>query len=83
MVAGAIVLFIIAAGVIGIAISFIVDITKDVGPGAEGASVDSLRPRRTYTFFRVESVGIAWLIVVLTFLVAAGLIAGGIAMLVL
>ncbi|MFH8250862.1 hypothetical protein ACH3VR_10895 [Microbacterium sp. B2969] len=82
----AVFLFIAAAMLIVMGISFIADIKRGNGPVLEGATVESpgnpaaLR-RRTYTFLRVESETVAWIITVVTFLLAAGAAIGGIVVL--
>lgn len=81
MVPGAITLFVAAAVLVILGISFAVDISKGVGPGLSGATVDSRNPSRTYTFVRIESKGIAIFVTVLVFLLAAGGIVGGIVVL--
>lgn len=62
-------------------ISFAVDCSKGVGPRGELATVDSRNPSQTYTFFRIESKGVAVFITVLTFILAAGGLITGIVLL--
>ena len=83
MVPGGIAFLVFGAVLIILGISFVVDIKKGVGPTLQGASVDSLRPHRTYTFMRIEGPAIAWFVTILTFILAAGAIVAGIVMLVL
>ena len=83
VIIGAIVFFIIAAALVIMGISFIVDIKKGVGPEGTLATVNSVDPSITYTFLRVRSRGLAIFIAVLTFLLAAGAVVGGIVMLAL
>jgi len=77
-IVGAIVFFVIALALVGMGISFIVDIKKGVGPEGALATVNSVDPSTTYTFLRVRSRGLAIFITVLTFLLAAGAVVGGI-----
>jgi hypothetical protein len=81
MIEGAVVLFVVAAVLAILGISFAVDIGKNAGPVGELATVDSVDPSRTYTFLRVRGKGVALFITVLTFALAAGALVGGIVML--
>jgi len=81
IVMGAIFMFVVAAALVGIGISFIVDIKNNVGPVGELATVNSVDPSISYTFLRVRSRGLAIFITVLTFLLAAAALVGGIVML--
>jgi hypothetical protein len=81
MIGGAIALFIVAAVLVILGISFAVDISQKVGPTFEAASVDGRG--QTYTFLQVSGRGVAIVVTVLTFILAAGAAAGGIALLVL
>lgn len=83
MIPGGIALIVFGAVLVIMGISFVYDITKGVGPAFEGATVDSRNPRRTYTFLRIEGPAIAWFVTVLTFILAAGAVAGGIVLLVI
>lgn len=83
MVEGAVVLFVVAAVLAILGISFVVDIGKNVGPAGELATVDSTDTSRRYTFLRVEGKGVAIFITVLTFLLSAGALVGAIVMLAL
>jgi hypothetical protein len=79
---GAVILFVIGLGIIGIGISFVADIRKGQGPGGELATVESpgdpnKRRRQTYTFLRIESKTVAWIVTILTFLVGVGVIVWG------
>ena len=81
MIEGAIVCFVAAVVLAILGISFAYDIGKGVGPVGQLATVDSVDPSRTYTFLRVKGRGVAIFITVLTFLLAAGALVGGIVML--
>lgn len=83
MVGGAVTLFIAAGVLVILGISFAVDISKGVGPMAQGASVNSVDPNITYTFIRIRGRGVAIFVTVLTFLLAAGAAVGGIVLLAL
>jgi len=81
MIGGAVTLFIAAGVLVILGISFVYDISKNVGPAFEAATVG---PRgRRYTFLRIEGRGIAIFVTFLTFLLAAGAAAGGIVLLVI
>lgn len=82
MLTGAIICFVAAAVLTILGISFAYDIGKGVGPTLQGASVDSRVPLKTYTFLRISGKPVAIFVTVLTFLLAAGALVGGIAMLV-
>jgi hypothetical protein len=81
MIGGAIVLFVVAAALIIMGFSFAVDISQKAGPTFEAATVDD--QGQTYTFLQVRGRGVALFVTVLTFVLAAGAAAGGIALLVL
>ena len=83
---GAVFLFAFGVVLIILGISFIADIRRAKGPAFEAATVETPVPpgqsrRRTYTFLRIESEGVAWAITILTFVLAAGAIVGGIVLL--
>ncbi|GAA1985848.1 hypothetical protein [Microbacterium pumilum] len=83
---GAVVLFLIGVALIIIGISFVADIRQGLGPGAEAAVSESpgrpnQRARTTYTFLRVESRTVAWIITVITFLLGLAAIVWGIVLL--
>jgi hypothetical protein len=80
MTAVGIFLIIAALVVAVIGISFLYDIKQGVGPDASGGTVDS--HGRTYTFLRISSPGVAWFVTILTFVIAAALLIGGIVVLV-
>ncbi|HLY73378.1 MAG TPA: hypothetical protein VKU80_04600, partial [Planctomycetota bacterium] len=80
-IGGAIFLFVVAAALVIMGISFAVDISQKVGPTFQAATVDD--SGQTYTFLRVSGRGVAIFVTVLTFILAAGAAAGGIALLVL
>jgi hypothetical protein len=71
------VFLIIAAIVVAvIGISFVWDLRQGLGPDATGGTVD---PRgRTYTFLRIRGLAVAWIVTILTFVVAAALLIVGI-----
>jgi hypothetical protein len=79
MVATGITLIIVALVLAIIGISFIYDISKNVGPSLGGGTVDSNNPNRIYTFFRIRGKGVAVFVTVLVFLLALGSLGGGIA----
>lgn len=81
MIGGAIFLFIVAAALVIMGISFVVDINHKVGPTFQAATVDDRG--QTYTFLQVRARGVAIFVTVLTFILAAGAAAGGIALLIL
>jgi hypothetical protein len=83
MLEGAIVLFVVAAVLVILGISFAYDVSKNVGPVGQLATVNSVDPSRTYTFLRVRGRGVAIFITVLTFILAAGSLVGAIVMLAL
>jgi hypothetical protein len=75
------VILIIGAVVVAlIGVSFVYDIRQGVGPDATGGSVDP-HSGRTYTFLRVRGVGVAWIVTILTFVIAAVLLIVGIVLL--
>ncbi|MFH8250863.1 hypothetical protein ACH3VR_10900 [Microbacterium sp. B2969] len=81
---GAIVLIVIGVALAGIGISFVVDLRQNLGAGAEAAGVESPgrgRVRQTYTFLRIESRTVAWIVTIVVFLAALALIIWGIVML--
>jgi hypothetical protein len=82
MLAGAITLFVVGAVLVILGISFVVDINQGLGPTASAATLDS-RGRRTYTFLRISGTGVAWFVTILTFILAAGALVGGIVLLVI
>jgi len=81
MIGGAIFLFIAAAVLIILGISFAVDLSQKVGPTFQAATVDGRG--QTYTFLQVRSRGVALFVTVLTFILGAGAAAGGIALVIL
>lgn len=81
MIGGAVVLFIAAAALVILGISFAYDISQKVGPTLQAATVDDRG--QAYTFLQVRGRGIAIFVTVLTFILAAGAAAGGIALLIL
>ncbi len=83
MLEGAIVLFVVAAVLVILGISFAYDVSKNVGPVGQLATVNSVDSSRTYTFLRVRGRGVAIVITVLTFILAAGSLVGAIVMLAL
>jgi hypothetical protein len=80
MLGGAIVLFIVAAVLVILGISFAVDISQKVGPTFQAATVDD--SGQSYTFLQVRGRGVAIFVTVLTFILGAGAAAGGIALLI-
>jgi putative exporter of polyketide antibiotics len=90
MVGTGIFLLIAAVALIIIGISFVYDIKKGIGPEVGVASVESpgsrddqRGPRRTYTFLRIRGKGVAWFVTILTFVLAAGALVGGIVLIVM
>ena len=85
MLVWAIVLIVIGLAVIGIGVSFVADLRQNLGAGAEAAGVESparQRYRQTYTFLRIESRTVAWVVTILVFLIGVALVVWGIVLIV-
>ena len=81
MTALGVILIIGAIVVAVIGISFVWDLRQGLGPDATGGTVDP-HSGRTYTFLRISGRGVAWVVTILTFVVAAVLLIVGIVLLV-